>query len=255
MKYLNRILSGISEFRQMPRVSVDLMLPGTANNNPFYARLVKDFHAEALRRHPRYFLMRRMVHGVALCVLPPIFADYYKSIEASARRNHKKACREGCTVRRIHFNDHLQAICEIRRSADMRQGRLMPADYRNGTVQPCRDPISKSPLHDFQFFGVFNGAKMIGYAGCLIAGELCVIQHILGHAEHLAMGAVPLLIVGIAQHLYEQHPSVRYYAYGTYFGAGESMQRFKRKFGFVPHRVDWLLSKDVTMRESSGGSQ
>jgi hypothetical protein len=252
--FLGRLWRQVSEFRQMPRVSVDLMLAATANNDRFYHNLVQQHFVEARKRHPRLLLVPQMVYGVALCPLPPKFDDYYMRIEASARRNHKKACREGCSVRRIQFNEHLDEIREIRRSADVRQGRLMPEEYRSGVVMPCTDPPSRTNLHDFPFFGVFFGEKLIGYAGCLVAGEICIIQHILGHADHLTVGVVPLLIIGIAQHLYEQFPSVRYYAYGTYFGAGETMRRFKRKFGFQPHRVDWMLDGATGSDESASNS-
>jgi hypothetical protein len=34
-----------------------------------------------------------------------------------------------------------------------------------------------------------------------------------------------------AEYVAENHPAVKYYCYGTYFGARETMKRFKRKFG------------------------
>jgi hypothetical protein len=176
-----------------------------------------------------------------MCRLPGTFDEYFMRVEGSARRNYKKALREGCAVRRIQFNDHLEAIREVRMSADVRQGRPMPEEYRRGLVAPSTDPPSRSPLHDYPYFGVFLGDKMVGYAGCLVAGEVCSLEHILGHADHLAVGAVPQLIIGIAQHLYRHHPQVRYYTYGMYFGGGEGLRRFKRKFDFLPHRVDWVL--------------
>jgi hypothetical protein len=240
---LSRMLRLASEFREMRRVSVDLMARAARDNHPFFQAMVRDFYAEVRRRHRRFPLFRRLVQGVAMCELPESFDKYYMSIEGSARRNHKKACREGCSVRPIRFNDHLAAIADIRRSADSRQGRAMPQEYRDGVVAPCRNPESNSPFHDYPYFGVFLGDQLIGYAGCMIAGQVCSIEHILGHAKHLSVGAVPLLMIGIARHLYDRHRQVRYYIYGTYFGAGETMRRFKRKFGFDPHRVDWVLGE------------
>jgi hypothetical protein len=231
------------EFAAMPRVRIGLMLDQTTGNDPFFARVVRDFHAHATSRRLPLPFVRRMSHGVALCPLPDEFDQYYMLIDGSARRNHKKACREGCAVRRIQFNDHLDAVREVRMSSDLRQGRAMPEDYRNGIVNRIDDPPSNSRCHDFPYFGVFAEDKLVGYAACLIAGELCHIEHILGHAAHLQLGVVPLLIIGIAQELYRAYPDVKYYAYGTYFGAGQTMQRSKRKFGFVPHRVDWELGE------------
>jgi hypothetical protein len=232
-------------------VSINLMHSATRANDPFFECVVRDFHSRACGPHPRYFIVPNMVYGVAVCELPPTFDSYYMLIEASARRNHKKAVREGCAVMPIQFNDHLDAIREIRQSAPLRQGKLMPESYREGIVRPCTDPPSRTNIHGYPYFGAFHRDRLIGYAGCLIAGEACIVEHILGHAAHLTLGAVPHLIIGVAEHLYRHHPQVRYYIYGTYFGAGESMRRFKRKFGFVPHRVKWLLDAGSGVPEAT----
>jgi hypothetical protein len=240
---LTKLFNLVGEFRRMERVSIDLMHAASAGNDPFFGHVVRDYYSRARGRHPRYLLFPNMVYGVALCRLPPAFDDYYMQIEASARRNHKKARREGCTFEPIDFNEHLAAIREIRQSADARQGRPMPESYRQGILRPCSDPPSRSPIHAYPYFGIFYQGQLVGYAGCLIAGEVCILEHILGHAGHLSLGVVPQLIIGIAERLYAHHPQVRYFVYGTYFGAGETMRRFKRKFGFVPHRVEWLLDR------------
>jgi RimJ/RimL family protein N-acetyltransferase len=48
-------------------------------------------------------------------------------------------------------------------------------------------------------------------------------------------------LVKIAEDLYASYPSVKYYAYGTYFGARAPMRKFKRKFQFFPYHVHWIL--------------
>ncbi len=254
MIHINKLRQTIREFREMPRVGIDLMRSAAADNDPFFVTLVNRHFASALRRHPRYLVIPQMVYGVALQELPESFDQYYMAIEASARRNHKKAVREGCGFQRIDFNDHLAAIAEIRQSTDKRQGRLMPDSYRRGIVNKCTDPPSRNPIHDYPFFGVFHQGKLVGYASCLIAGQLCNIEHILGHSSYLTLGAVPQLIIGIAEYLFEHHTQVRFYSYGTYFGAEAGMQRFKRKFGFVPHRVDWRLDGRAVMSSTQGRS-
>ena len=173
-------------------------------------------------------------------------------IEASARRNQKKAVREGCEFRKIVFNDHLSEIALVRASIDMRQGRLMPEEYRKGLVRPTTDPLSRSPIHDYVYFGVFLKGKMIGYCGCLIAGEYCGIEQVLGHAEHLPLGVVPFMFIGIAKHLIEHHTQVKYYAYGMYFGASETLRRFKKKFDFHPHEVTWILGDAASLAQPAG---
>jgi len=248
---LPRLWRSVAEFRRMPAVRIDLMHPATANNDPFYARLVADFHRRANRRHPKFPLLRRMTAGVAVCPLPPTFDAYLGRIEPAARRNVKKAVREGCTFRRIRFNDHLDGVRTVRQSAAVRQGRAVPDEYIRGDVRPTADPPSHSPLHDYPYFGVFHGDRLVAYSGCLVAGEVCLIEHILGHAAWLERNVVPLLIVETARHLYEHHPRVRFYAYDTYFGASDSLRRFKRKFGFLPHRVRWVLGAAAPQPEAA----
>jgi hypothetical protein len=222
------------------------MLPATADNDPFYERIVLEHYRDANRRQPMRLFLRRLVHGLCLSKLPPTFDEYYMRIDGSARRNHKKSIREGCEFRKIVYNDHLAEIGEVRASTETRQGRLMPEEYRKGLVRPCTDPPSRTPFHDYPYFGVFLKGKLIGYAGCFVAGDYCGIEQVLGHADFLPYGVVPLLFIEIARHLYDHHKQVKHYAYGMYFGASETMQRFKRKFDFHPHRVTWTLDADVS---------
>jgi len=239
--FLSRLWRNVGEFRRMPTATVNLMASAADSNDPFYQRLVRKFHTDAYRRHPKLLVLPQFTHGVALCRLPPTFEEYFALIDGAARRNCKKAAREGCTFRRIQPNDHLDDIREIRGSTDVRQGRPVPPEYLTGKVGPYTDPPSLNPYHDYPFFGVFNGEKMVAYGSCMIAGEVCLIQHILGHAGWLDKNVVPLLITEIARYVRQHHPAVAFYGYDKYFGATETMRRFKRKFGFVPYHVRWVL--------------
>jgi hypothetical protein len=185
-------------------------------------------------------LIGKLTFGVALCPLPEGKGDYLKAIEASGRRNVKKAQRLGYVFRKIDVNDNLGDIQAIRQSADVRQGK-MDVDFLKGEVVQCRNPEPRTRTHGYPYFGVLKDGHLYAYAGVLIAGEMAMIEHIYGHAAHHADGVVPALLVGIAEHLAVQYPSVRYYGYGSYFGASETMRRFKRKFLFMPHRVKWIL--------------
>jgi hypothetical protein len=223
----------------MPRAVISLRAADAeSENDPFYARLVRDFYAAARRRHRKFPLVRALEWGVALCPLTGRFDDYSAQVESSARRNYRKATRLGYTTQRVVYNERLDDIAAIWRSTDVRQGE-MPADFRDGKVQPCHNPPSRSPLHDYPYLGVLKDGRLVAYAGCLVCGDLCMIEQIFGHADFQADGVVPMLIVDVARHVCERHPSVRWYGYGTFFGAGRSMRRFKRKFGFAPHRVLW----------------
>lgn len=223
----------------MPRVQIDLMLREAEKNDPFYARITEEFLREANARHRRFPLVRALEFGVALLLLPRSFDDYFMRLEGSARRNYKKALKAGCQFRRIDYNRHLDEIAAIRASAPVRQG-AMPENFLKGEVAPCRNPASRSPLHDYPYFGVFKDGRLVAYAGCAVYGELCMIEHIYGHADYQQLGVTPMLVIGIADYVISNHPAVNYYGYGTFFGGARKLQRFKRKLGFMPHQVEWL---------------
>jgi hypothetical protein len=240
MTTLRERLSDLRELASEPSLAINLMHGHTVDNDPFFSRITLDFYRDAMRRHRKFPLVRRFCHGVAVCLLPESFDAYFMSIEAAARRNFKKAERTGFSFSPIDFNQYLDDIARIRRSSDYRQGKV-PSSFARDPVKPVSDPVSRSPFHDYRYFGVLREGKLYAYAGCLIAGELCAIEHILGDAAQQADGIVPMLIISIAQYLMDHHPAVRFYAYGSYFGALAEMRRFKRKFMFTPHRVRWSL--------------
>ncbi len=230
-------MGDLARLRDMPRVTIDLMHAQTEGNAPFFARVVSEFYRDARRRHPKFPLVRHYEYGMAVCPLPPSFEEYCKHVEAAGRRNIKKAARLGYRFERLDFNGHLDDIRAIHNSTPTRQGR----PFTETDVTPCHDPPTRDRTHDYPYFGVLKDGTLVAYAGCMVAGEVCTINAILGHADHLADGVVPLLIVNIADTLYKDYPKVKYYMYGTFFGAGETMRRFKTKFDFTPHRVRWVL--------------
>lgn len=235
----------LKDVLSMPEITVNLMYSSAESADPFYANIVKSFYEDARKRHRKFLFVRAIEYGVAVCQLPPSFDEYFMMIEGSARRNYRKARRLGYSVRRIDYNEHLEEIAEIWHSTPVRQGKL-PDKFLEGKPEPCSNPLSHSPMHDYPYYGVFysNGqgnGKLVAYAGCLVAGELCLIEQIMGHADKQSDGIVPFLIIEIVEDLLKSYRTVRYYAFGTYFGAGVTMRRFKRKFRFLPCRVRWLL--------------
>lgn len=238
-----RLRGGLDDARQMfadPKLSISLMHAATHRNDPFYRDLVETFYRDARRPHPKCPIIRRRTRGVAVCELPHAFDEYFMKIDAAARRNFKKSLRNGFTFSCIQFNDFLDDVARIRASAEFRQGRV-PDSLLRGPVSPAKNPPSLEKHHDFLYFGIQRDGILYAYASCFVAGELCNIEHILGDANYQADGIVPMLIISIAGYLLEHHPSVKYYAYDTYYGAREPLRRFKRKFGFLPHRVSWRL--------------
>jgi hypothetical protein len=236
---LARVVDDLRAMLSMPRIRIALMHEQTSGNDPFYERIVREFFESATRPHPKYKVLPAMRYGVACCVLAGESRAYQALIESSGRRNYKKAVRLGYSFRRIDFNDHLDAVARIRRSTDTRQGKV-PDEFFDD-VKPTNDPPSRSSVHDYPTFGVFFGDELRAYASCLVSGELMMVEHILGHADFVADGVVPMLLIEMIQYGQKQYPCVKFYCYGSFFGANPTMRRFKTKFGFVPHRVDWVL--------------
>lgn len=231
----------IAEARRLPHLAIDLQCALTAGNDPFFERIVRDFYREAMRRHRKFPLVRQYQYGFCVCPLPAQFDDYFRAIEGAARRNYKKSLRLGYVFGRLDYNAHADEVLAILGSAHVRQGKPMPARLLRRQDNSISDPPSRSNRHDYPHYGVFRDGRLYAYASCLIAGELCAIQTIYGHAEHQDDGIVPMLIIGLAEQLAKDYPHVKYYAYGSYYGASTTLQRFKRKFGFMPHVIHWKL--------------
>lgn len=238
---LKRVMDVVAELRALPRVTINLQCAGTVGNDPFYQRVVRDYFRDATRRHHRFPLVRNLEYGFSLHHVGEGTDEYLRSIESAGRRNYKKSCRLGYSFARIDYNDYLADVTAIHRSTPVRQGRPMPERFFTEVATPVHNPPSRTSLHDYPYFGILRDGHLHAYASCLIAGDLCSIESIYGHADHLADGVVPMMIIEMAQWVKEHHPQVRYYAYGTYYGATETMQRFKRKFDFMPHKTQWAL--------------
>lgn len=243
---LEQLRADLREARDMPVVTINLMYKRTVHNHDFYRSLTKSWHDEATAPHPRFRVIPALEWGVAVCTLPRTHDDYFMFIEASARRNAKKA--ERCGYRCAPFTlteEHVDDVRAIHQSTDVRQGKVSEA-ILNGPVNAIDNPPSRTPFHAYPYCGVFLEDKLVAYASSFVAGELATIETIFGHADHHHAGIVPMMMVGMSRILYEDHPSVRYFVYGTYFGASAKLRRFKKKFRFFPHRVHWRLDARET---------
>ena len=240
LPYLSNYVDAFQQARQIPRIKIDL-IANEAQDNPYYHNIVRQFYRDARRLHRKFPLVRNLQWGVALCRLPESFEKYFMMVEGAARRNYKKARRLGYEFRPLDYNNHLDEVTAIWRSTHVRQGE-MPKDFLTQRAKPHTNPPSPSTTHDYPYFGIFNAdGELRAYASCLVSGELCMIEHIYGHAKYQSDGCVPMLIISMCEFMYEHHPQVKYYGYGTYFGASKTMKRFKRKFALTPHKVTWVL--------------
>ncbi len=229
------------EVSNLPQISINLMLAGGGGNALFFRDVTLGFYKTATGRHPKFPVIRRMEYGFSVCDLRADGGVYSSRLDSAARRNLKKAARLGYRFERIDYNAHLSDVAKIHQSTTVRQGKMMPGYLLSGEATPHNNPTSINPLHDYPYFGIFKEDVLVAYASCMIAGDLCALQSIYGHADFLSDGIVPLLIVSIGDDVPLHHPQVIYYAYDMYYGASDSMKRFKRKFLFFPHRVKWVI--------------
>jgi hypothetical protein len=240
-----RATRDIAEISVLPLVTIHLRLSATRGNHPFFERVVREWYDSTRKRHRRFPLVRAWDYGVALCPLPRTFDEYFMGIEGSARRNFRKSEKNGYSFRFIDPNEHLFEMHEVVTSTDERQGK-MSEELLNAGIRKITDPASTTDDHAYPYFGVFrrmeNGSeKLVAYACCLVAGDACMLEHIFGHAKYQQDGIVPMLIIGIAKHLFEKHPKVKFFLFERYYGAGETLRRFKKKLLFNPHRIQWEL--------------
>lgn len=235
---ITNLLSDFREAIQAPQLHVDLGRKAAQKNNPFFFETVSDFYNSAIKRHPKFPFIRTLQYGIALLQLPTAPDQYLPSLESSARRNIKKAKRKGYQFKRINYNDYLENISAIHRSTSVRQGNMDP-EFMARKLKPINNPISSGEYHDYAYFGVLQNGELVAYAGCLIAGEMLLLATIFGHDQYKSDGIVPYLISSIAEYKYGHYPHVKYYVYDKYYGASVNLRRFKRKFRFEPHTVNW----------------
>ena len=236
-----KLVGQIKTLRSLPKLSVDLRYSETAENEDFFRRYALGFYKQTQRRHPKFPVVKAMTYGAAIKVLEGDFETYYMSLDGAARRNHKKALRKGYVARRIDFNTHLDDVRAILASAAVRQGREMPERLRKGEISENTNPASNNDIHDYPFYGTLLDDRLVAYTGCFVCGEICMIETIYGHADFQSDGVVPMAIIEGARHVMENYPGVKYYMYGTTYGASDSLRRFKKKFRFMPTKVKWVL--------------
>lgn len=236
---VNRFLYDLRLVVSLPQVKVHLMRSIALDNDPFFVRMVDRFYKDAMRRHPKFPFIRNLQFGVALSEMPASSEQYMAKIPASGRGNVKKALRNGYVFSKINYNDWLMDIADVQCSTMRR--RPNSENLLTKEIPAIYDPASRDSRHDYIYFGIIRNGKLCAYSGYMVSGELLAVGDLFGHNEHMSDGVVPLLLVMTVDYIRRHHPSVRYYMCDKYFGAGETMRRFKVKFNFKPHRVTWVL--------------
>lgn len=192
-------------------------------------------------RHPRFKITRHKRWGVALILLPESFDDYLGGGSKNAlRQNRRRALAAGFRYALVSPQDYLDQILEINRSAPMRQGRSMGADYVD------LERLTKTFERRTTIHGILDSqGRLRAYSIMLVAGEAVVVKMILGHADDLKHGTMYLLVSEIVREYIEMKEasgSPTWAMYDTFWGATKGLSYFKERLGFRPYTVDWVWS-------------
>jgi hypothetical protein len=215
-----------------------------------------DSPAEECKRLPRDLYARFTAPGkvysgygflqvnVAILVLPDdIERDWWGSPQAKwMRQKVRRATKLGYEFRPFEHDDHRDEIYAINTSLPTRQGGRMSEAYR---TPPADEPPSTTwscPRHRRAYHGVFKDGRLYAYANVVQCGEAMIFSRLLGHGEHLDDGIVNLLVYEAARHC-RRESATRYAVYHLADNGTEGLQFFKRKMGFIGHRVQWELAR------------
>jgi hypothetical protein len=219
-----RLLADVRTAVTMPRIDV-VASYGTPAEDAIVRYLT--------RPHPRYRIVGNKAVGAALLPLHEFGdVDEYLASLRSARRRARRASRLGYTVAPFDPNDRGSQLLAIHTSLPERQGQPMHPSYLDDAAVYEIGPR-------IEYIGVLHDDVLVAYSELRLAGEIVVMNRVMGHGEHLADGIMFLLMAGIVDHAKAVHPETRYVFYDMFFGAGDGLREFKTRVGFRPHFVHW----------------
>lgn len=210
------------------------------NKTNYDCNLCKIIYNSFISRHYKFPIIKRKTIGVALLEIPEKVDDYLIGSHMKyARRKINRAKRDGYQFLRFTPKEYIKDILEINESAPARQNKEMNSSYLS--------PISVLQFHEHggENFGVFNeNNKLVGYTVVPTCGEVCLLDRILGHNDHIENGIMFMLVQGVVNEIctYKKPGDKVYLFYDTWFGASEGLKYFKSHLGFKPYKVRWLFN-------------
>ena len=141
--------------------------------------------------------------------------------------------------RPIILNDHIDEIFEINTSVNKRQGKKMASKYSIKVD-------NYEPEELTEYFGVFNiEGKLVSYINLLFVNEAVFIFKLLGHASFLKDNIMYFMIFNAIEQIFKRrenkYPYLKYIIYDSFFTNSKGLAFFKKRFGFSPVVVKWLL--------------
>jgi hypothetical protein len=235
--WLSTWIERIRELATLPAVEISL-------------GFAQGVHADFTRPHPRYKIIGRKVLGVALVRVPSQFEKYLKGKDQQAlRTNRKKAIRNGFTFITFDPLEHIDEILAINTSSEVRAGRPMDAPYLDAELVRAYFSDKRS------VYGICDQTgKIQAYCYAPVCGETAILFRLLGCADLLSEGIMYLMISEIIREMSERQNAAGrplWVMYDTFFGAAPGLRYSKRRMGFRPYKVKWILdARDVAAGEA-----
>lgn len=198
---------------------------------------VRAVHADFTRPHPRYRVFPNKAIGAALIHLAALEGPdaYLRLVRAHghAGPQSRKASSRGYRMRAIDRNAHIDEIHAINTSLALRQGRPMDPHYLEPKTHYEARP-------HYRYYGVFDrDGRLAAYCNLGYFGNFALADQLLGYRNR--DGAMYLLLAEIICGLIAER-RIDYLMYDTFFGARPGLREFKRRAGFAPYRVRYLLA-------------
>ena len=234
--------------------SLVISLPSTENNEDTKSLYKFYYFAENLQYYPFLRLHRlnifgrimyKVLEGASLATLPLVYQyeEYFtKSLKSAERALIRKAIKNGFTVQRIKYDDHLTDIQEINNSAVQRGGREMIDDYKHVVD---RDKIVSPYNPDIYTFGCFNKeGKLVAYYMFELFTNFFHTVKGIGHHDYLNMGIMNYLFAySISQLSFLFKDKVLLYGLMS-DNKDDGLSRFKAHVGCVPKKLIYSGTKE-----------
>jgi hypothetical protein len=136
------------------------------------------------------------------------------------------------TFREFDPNLEINAIFYINTSVNDRQGRKMDDSYLK--------KVTQWPSNEYNvWYGVFSkDGNLVAYLWAIKMNELCLINRILGHEEHLKKNVMYFLIVSFIKEIFNSMKN-RVIMYDTFGRKENGLVLFKKRIGFKPYTVNF----------------
>jgi len=160
--------------------------------------------------------------------------EYLSSVNGknSAAYFSRRCTKMGYTVRSFNPNNQIEEIFTINTSSTERQGRVMDKNYQ---IKVNEWPTDE----ENQWFGIFSEeGKLVAYVWTYIAGEMVLINRILGHADFLKDNIMYLLMTKVVA-AFVQSDEINYLMYDTFGKVENGLVLFKKRIGFKPYTVNF----------------